>query len=135
MTARRILIVEDDKMLCTIFQIFIQELEYDIVSIVRTGEDAIEACENHPDIDIILMDIHLDGQIDGVETVNRINDFRNIPVVFITGDSSSQTIESATIDNVYGFMMKPVYKRNLGVALEYALAKFKKDSSSRKVNS
>ncbi|MBR4441468.1 MAG: response regulator [Bacteroidales bacterium] len=126
MNAKKILIVEDDKMLCTIFQMFIQELNYEIVATVRTGEDAISACETYSDIDVILMDIHLDGNIDGVETARRISQKRTTPIIFITGDSSPETIESATLENVYGFMTKPVYKRNLGVAIEYAFAKFKK---------
>ena len=105
---------------------FIQELNYEIVATVRTGEDAISACETYSDIDVILMDIHLDGNIDGVETARRISQKRTTPIIFITGDSSPETIESATLENVYGFMTKPVYKRNLGVAIEYAFAKFKK---------
>ena len=105
---------------------FIQELNYEIVATVRTGDDAIAACDTYSDIDVILMDIHLDGNIDGVETARRISQTHTTPIIFITGDSSPETIESATLDNVYGFMTKPVYKRNLGVAIEYAFAKSKK---------
>jgi len=126
MKAKKILIVEDDKMLCTIFQMFIQELNYEIVATVRTGEDAIAACDTYNDIDVILMDIHLDGDIDGVQTALEISKKHKTPIIFITGDSSPETIESATLENVYGFMTKPVYKRNLGVAIEYAFAKSKK---------
>ncbi|MBP5501195.1 MAG: response regulator [Bacteroidales bacterium] len=126
MNAKKILIVEDDKMLCTIFQMFIQELNYEIVATVRTGEDAVAACDTYSDIDVILMDIHLDGNIDGVETAKIIAQKYKTPIIFITGDSSPSTIEAATLQNVYGFMTKPVYKRNLGVAIEYAFAKYRK---------
>ncbi|MCQ2973389.1 MAG: response regulator [Bacteroidales bacterium] len=129
MNTKKILIVEDDKMLCTIFQMFIQELNYEIVAIVRSGEDAIKACNMYNNIDVILMDIHLDGNIDGVETAKLISKTHSIPIVFITGDSSPETINSATLENVYGFMTKPVYKRNLGVNIEYAIAKYKKMNS------
>ncbi|MBO4244254.1 MAG: response regulator [Bacteroidales bacterium] len=126
MNAKKILIVEDDKMLCTIFQMFIQELNYEIVATVRTGEDAVAACDTYSDIDVIMMDIHLDGNIDGVETAKIIAQKHKTPIIFITGDSSPSTIEAATLQNVYGFMTKPVYKRNLGVAIEYAFAKYRK---------
>ncbi len=125
MNSKRILIVEDDKMLCTVFQMFLQELNYETVAIVRTGADAIAACKSYQDIDVVLMDIHLDGDIDGVETARRISDELKAPVLFITGDNSPETIKSATLDNVYGFMTKPVYKRNLGVAIEFACEKYK----------
>ena len=72
--AKRILMVEDDKMLCTIFQMFIQELDYELVGMVRSGQDALNAVDTYQDIDVVLMDIHLDGDMDGVETTRRIRD-------------------------------------------------------------
>lgn len=114
-------------MLCTIFQMFVQELEYELVDIVRTGADALNAVETYKDIDLILMDIHLDGDINGVETAKLlIQGNKQIPVIFITGDDNPETIAMATLSNVYGFMTKPLYKRNLGVAIEFACAKFAK---------
>ncbi len=125
--AKKILIVEDDKMLCTIFQMFVQELDYELAGTVHTGTDALNAVENDTDIDVILMDIHLDGKLSGIETATYLekNGFE-IPVVFITGDGNPDTIEEATLPNVYGFIIKPVYMRNLGIAIEFACAKFAK---------
>jgi len=130
--AKKILMVEDDKMLCTIFQMFIQELEYELAGMVRTGADALSAVENYPDIDVILMDIHLDGDIDGVETAKILSEKHDIPVVFITGDDRPETIMTATLPNVYGFITKPLYKRNLGIAIEFAHAKFSKEKERAK---
>ena len=126
MNSKHILIVEDDKMLCIIFQMFLQELNYETVAVVRTGQEAVTACKSYQNIDAVLMDIHLDGEIDGVETARKISETTDIPILFITGDNSPETIKSATLDNVYGFMTKPVYKRNLGVAIEFACEKYKK---------
>ena len=125
---KKVLIVEDDKMLCTIFQMFIQELGYELIGTVHTGLDAINAVKSCRDIDIILMDIHLDGLIDGVETAKQMEGVYNIPIIFVTGDDSPSTIVNATLSNVYGFIIKPLYKRNLGITIEYACAKFNKNN-------
>ena len=94
---------------------------------MRTGTDAINAVDTFPDIDLILMDIHLDGEINGVETAKILEKKKDIPVVFITGDNNPEKIMMATLSNVYGFMTKPLYKRNLGVAIEFACAKHAKN--------
>ncbi|MBQ3690719.1 MAG: response regulator [Bacteroidales bacterium] len=130
--AKRILMVEDDKMLCTIFEMFIQELDYELVGMVRTGQDALNAVDTYQDIDVVLMDIHLDGDIDGVETAKIMAEKHDIPVVFITGDDRPETIMMATLPNVYGFITKPLYKRNLGIAVEFAHAKFSKEKKLMK---
>ena len=64
---KKILIVEDDKMLCAIFEMFIMQLNYELIGISHTGKEAIEICKvNKPDV--ILMDIHLEGDLNGIET-------------------------------------------------------------------
>ena len=131
--AKKILIVEDDKMLCTIFQMFVQELDYELVGTVHNGADALSAVEKDGDIDVILMDIHLDGRLSGIETAAFLEkNGYEIPVVFITGDDNADLIEKATLSNVYGFIIKPVYMRNLGVAIEFACAKFAKISGKKR---
>jgi response regulator of citrate/malate metabolism len=130
--AKKILIVEDDKMLCTIFQMFIQELDYELAGTVHTGTDALSAVEKDNDLDVILMDIHLDGKLSGIETACYLNkNGYEIPVIFITGDDNYSLIEEATLPNVFGFIVKPVYQRNLGTAIEFACAKFAKEKNRR----
>jgi DNA-binding NtrC family response regulator len=121
--AKKILLVEDDKMLCTIFQMFIQELGYEIVETVRSGEDAIKAMECNPNVDCIIMDIQLDGKLDGIETATILGKSIKTPIIFITGCTAPDIIQRATLPNVFGFMIKPLYKQNLGVSIEYACAK------------
>ncbi len=121
---KKILIVEDDKMLCTIFEMFIMQLNYELIGISQTGKEAIGLCKlNRPDV--ILMDIHLEGDINGIETSKKINELYDIPVIFITSDIDRATIKSAINKNTYGFLMKPIYKSTLGVTVEFALAKHK----------
>lgn len=124
--AKKILIVEDDKMLCTIFEMFIKQLDYDLVGISHTGAEALEICAiNHPDV--ILMDIHLSGEMDGIETAKNIYERFDIPVVFVTSDIEEETIHSAIYNNTYGFLMKPIYKSSLGVSIEFAYSKHQFD--------
>ena len=67
---KKILIVEDDKMLCTIFEMFLTDLGYELTGISQTGLDAISKCDaDKPDV--VLMDIHLKGNINGIETAKK----------------------------------------------------------------
>ncbi len=129
--AKKILIVEDDKMLLTIFQMFVQELGYDVAATARTGQDAISAAMENKDISCVLMDIMLDGELDGVATASKLREILDAPVIMTTGISSPEIIQNAVMDNVYGFMAKPLYKQNLGMSIEYACAKYALDHSRK----
>ena len=123
---KKILIVEDDKMLCAIFEMFIMQLNYELIGISHTGKEAIEICKvNKPDV--ILMDIHLEGDLNGIETSKQIQELYDIPVIFVTSDIEESTIRSAIYKSTYGFLMKPIYKSSLGVTVEFALSKHKFD--------
>jgi len=125
---RKILIVEDDKMLCTIFEMFIKQIGYELTGIAQKGDDAIKLCGiNKPDV--VLMDIHLDGDINGIDAAKKIHELYNIPVIYITSDIEKSTIQNAIYKNTYGFLMKPIYQSNLQVALEFAFAKHQYDNT------
>jgi two-component system, response regulator PdtaR len=126
---KKILIVEDDKMLCTIFEMFIKQLGYEIIGISYTGTEAINLCTlQRPDI--VLMDIHLDGEINGIDAAKNIHHNFDIPVVYVTSDIEEETIKKAIYKNTYGFLMKPVYHTTLKVAIEFALAKHAYDKEN-----
>ncbi len=123
---KRILIVDDDKMLCTVFQMFLRDAGYNNVDVVHTGTGAIEYCQqNTPDI--ILMDIRLNGSINGVETAKKITDLVEVPIIYVTSDIERETIKSAITKNIYGFLVKPVLPVNLIKTIEFAFYKFKFD--------
>ncbi len=124
MSKAKILIVEDDSMLCTVFEMFLDELGYSHCGTVASGEDALSHCESHKP-DLILMDIHLTGEIDGVETTKTILEKYNIPIIYISGDSDVSTVKRAVLKNTYGFMTKPVYKNSLELNIEFAILKHK----------
>jgi len=127
--AKKILIVEDDKMLCTIFEMFIKQLNYELIGISHTGKEAIELCKiNKPDV--VLMDIHLAGDLNGIETTKKIHEQYDVPVIFVTSDNEEDTIKSAIYKNTYGFLIKPIYKSTLGVNIEFAYSKHEFDKEN-----
>lgn len=122
MSKAKILIVEDDSMLCTVFEMFLEELEYSHSGTFSSGEAALAHMEdNKPDL--ILMDIHLEGKIDGVDTAKIIFEKYNIPIIYISGVSDVSTVKRAVLNNTYGFMTKPVYRNSLELNIEFAIAK------------
>jgi two-component system, response regulator PdtaR len=127
---KKILIVEDDKMLCTIFEMFIKQLNYEIIGISQTGTEAINLCSlQRPDV--VLMDIHLEGELNGIDAAKNIHHNFDIPVIFVTSDIEPETIKSAIYKNTYGFLMKPIYHTSLRVAIEFALAKHAYDKANQ----
>lgn len=120
----KILIVEDDKMLCTIFKMFIEELGFEIVSMCGNSEDAILKTKEYKP-DIVLMDIHLEGKTNGIETANIIGEKFNIPIIYITGDEDKGTFKQAILMNTYGFLSKPIQKEELENNIKFAILKHK----------
>lgn len=124
MVSRKVLVVEDDKMLSTIFRMFLTDLGHELVGFYTTGKEAIEKCEEVLP-DVILMDIHLSGEIDGITTVEIIQEKYNIPVIYISGDTEKETINRALQTKSYGYLIKPIDKTELGINIELACLKHK----------
>lgn len=122
--ANSILVVEDDSMLCTIFEMFIKELGYAHTATVANGEEALEVCRKQKP-DLVLMDIHLSGELDGIETADIMGKEMDIPVIYISGDHDSETVEKAVLRNTYGFLIKPIHKETLQLNIEFGFAKHK----------
>jgi len=101
---------------------FLDELGYSHCGTVASGEAALTSIDKDKP-DLVLMDIHLEGEIDGVDTAKIIFDKFNIPIIYISGDSDVSTVKRAVLDNTYGFMTKPVYKNSLELNIEFAIIK------------
>ncbi|MGZ3901681.1 MAG: response regulator, partial [Bacteroidia bacterium] len=83
---KKILIVENDLLLAMINKRFCELLGHKVIDSVRNGYDAIESVKKH-EPDIILMDVKIDGEIDGIETMSEIRKFSNAGVIYFTGNS------------------------------------------------
>ncbi len=123
---RRIFVVEDDKFITAIFTMFLRDLGHELVGGTSSGKEAVEMCkELKPDV--VLMDIHLDGELDGIQTAELLKREVNVPVIYVSSDTSSQVIERAIVTNSYGFLVKPINKKELGISIDLAFYKHKVD--------
>lgn len=123
---RKVLVVEDDRFISTIFTMFLREIGHEMVGRCATGREAIEMCREHTP-EVVLMDIHLDGDWDGIQTAERITREFNIPVVFISSDTNSDIIGRAIESNSYGYLVKPILKNELAISIDLAYYKYQAD--------
>lgn len=118
----KIQIVEDEEDVAEILQKLITSIGHVVVNSSPTGKDAIfYAGEMHPDL--VLMDIELSGETDGIETAIQLKSLHNIPIVFVTGAFDNQTIERAKQAEPMGYIIKPVDIQELKVTIEFAIFK------------
>lgn len=104
---KKILIVEDEMIIQLVNQQIVEEAGYEVCSMVTCAEDAIVAVKNLMP-DLILMDIKLDGPMDGIEAMTEIRKFSNVPVIYITGNSDPYHLNRAINTVMSDFLVKPV---------------------------
>lgn len=122
----KILIVEDELIIAREIKRTIQRLGYETLEPASTAEEALLAIETQKP-DLVLMDIHIDGELDGIETANLVRTLHQIPVIFLTAFSDEATIERAKTAEPYGFIVKPFDERDLKTTIEIVLYKHTKD--------
>ncbi len=121
---KRILIAEDETIIAKGIESNLRNLGYESLFIVRSGEEAVKkARELKPDL--ILMDIVLDGEIDGIEAAGQIRTRFNIPIIYLTAYADDSILERAKITDPFGYMIKPFGERDLHTTIEMALYKHK----------
>ncbi|MFH0824022.1 MAG: PAS domain S-box protein [Pseudomonadota bacterium] len=126
----RILICEDHVLLAVDMARILESLGYETAGMVSTGEEAVERAEKDKP-DLILMDIKLAGEMDGIEAAARIRARVNIPVVFLSGYAEKDVVERAKITEPYGYLAKPVGFLELRSTVETALYRHKADQRVR----
>lgn len=119
---KKILLVEDEYVIAMDLQASLHLHGYDVIDHVTKGEDVISLLEKQRP-DIILMDVKLEGEIDGVETAQMVYENYDIPVIFITSYSNKTIIERAKKTNPFGYIVKPFEERELATNIELALYK------------
>ena len=119
---RHVLVVEDECTSAMLLEFQLLKLGYSVAGIASSGEEAIQmATENQPDL--VLMDIHLDGKLDGIETARLLRSSSEIPVVFLTATLDEKTLERARPTNPCGYLSKPIQEQELRNILQLALAR------------
>jgi PAS domain S-box-containing protein len=133
MEKTRILIVEDEAIIAMEIENQLQSLGYEVTSMVDTGEKAIAKAESDKP-DLILMDIRIKGEMDGIEAAKEVRNRFGIPVIFSTAYLDEERIERAKITMPFGYVLKPVQERDLKVTIEMALYVSKIDAERNKAN-
>lgn len=116
----RVLVVEDEKIVAMDIKRRIESFQYTVLGITDSGEKAIElAAKLHPDI--IIMDIILSGDMDGIEAASIIGKNYDIPFIFLTASSDDVSLQRAKLSGPHGYIIKPFEARDLKSALDIAL--------------
>ena len=116
----RVLVVEDEKIIAKDIESTLKRIGHESAGSVARGEDALIAAEKERP-DMVLMDITLKGEMDGIEAAKIINDRFHIPIVYITAHQDEDTIEKTKGTNPYGYITKPLDDRDLSTAINSAM--------------
>lgn len=120
----QVLLVEDERVIARDIRASLENIGYSVPAIATSGEEAIaKAAELHPDL--ILMDIRLKSEMDGIQAAEQIWKQFQIPIIYATGYSDRNTLERAKATGPFGYILKPIEERELYVAVETALQRFR----------
>jgi len=113
----QILVVEDERIVADDIKMIVQRLGYVVSGMASSGEEAVKKAEEiHPDL--VLMDIVLEGKMDGVESASIIRYRFDIPVVYLTSYSDKKTLERAKVTEPFGYILKPFEDRDVYTCLK-----------------
>ncbi|HVN22615.1 MAG TPA: PAS domain S-box protein [Syntrophorhabdales bacterium] len=127
MAGERILIVEDEGIVARETEYRLKDLGYNVCGIASSGPEAINKAEKgHPDV--VLMDIMLKGEMDGIEAAEQIHANLGVPVVYVTAHADETTLQRAKRTEPMGYLLKPFNERELHAAIEIAIYKHRTES-------
>ncbi len=132
MTAKqaRILIVEDELYIAQSIQHHLEKLGYEIIAYISSGEQAVQMVrETEPDL--VLMDIQLQGSMDGVEAATHIHEYTDIPIIYITAYANEELLQRVKMTSPFGYILKPFQERELYAVIETTLYKYRVDKAAR----
>jgi len=126
----RLMLVEDERVVAMNLSQRLGMLGYDVHAVASSGAEALErASQAWPDV--VLMDIRIDGNIDGIETAEQLNSIRPVPVVYLTAHSDEATLARARGSRPFGYLLKPFSEREMHATIQMALARFEAQETLR----
>jgi hypothetical protein len=130
MSRTRVLVVEDEAIVAADLAEKLGHLGYEVAGIAADGEEALAlACRERPHL--VLMDIRLEGSVDGIETAEAMRLRVDVPVIYLTAHSDPDTLARAKLTGPFGYVLKPFEDRDLATQIELALYKHKADRQIR----
>lgn len=128
----KILVVEDDTIIALTIESRLRQFGYEVVGRASTGEDALKKVKEFQP-DLVLMDIHIKGPMDGIQTAERVYGFYNIPVVYLTAYSDENTLERAQKTSPFGYIVKPFNDDTLRSTIKMAILKDHADKEKERI--
>lgn len=122
----RVGIIEDEMIIAEDLRDILESNSFHVCGVAKNYNKAIELIDNTQP-DIVLLDIKIKGEQDGIDLAHKIRDDYNIPFVFVSSHSDPQTIKRATEVHPYGYLVKPFEDKDVLVAIEVALSNFKSE--------
>lgn len=120
----RILVVEDESIVAFNLQQRLSRLGYEVPAIAVSGQECVDQVENtRPDL--VLMDIHIQGELDGIDVAARLRETYSVPVIYLTAYSEDSTLERARKTRPYGYLLKPFSERELHATIQMAFERHK----------
>lgn len=133
MSKAEILIVEDETIIGMDVKATLENFNYNVPKIICKGEDAIEYVQRNPP-DLVLMDIVLAGELDGIDAAKHINHKYNLPTVFLTAQTHLEILKKAYDCHPYGYVLKPINDLDLVYTIDTALLHHRMETELRKEN-
>lgn len=133
MAEGRVLIVEDEHIVAMGIKRMLITLGYAVAGVASSGEDAIRKAESTLP-DLVLMDIMLKGDVNGIEAAKEIKSLFDIPVVYLTACSEQKIVEKAWETHPSGYIVKPFDEKDLQKSIDVALQRHKIEKQSLKKN-
>lgn len=130
MSTAKIFIVEDEAIVAESLNDQLEALGYIVTGKAPSGEEALRNIKNNLP-NLVLMDIMLEGEMDGVETAQQIRELYGIPVIFLSAYSDSETLGRAKLTEPFGYLIKPYKERELHTTLEITLYKHRMEKRVR----
>lgn len=122
MAGPRIMIVEDEGITAKDLQRSLEDIGYSVTSIASSGAEALDNAERDAP-DLVLMDISIEGGMDGIEAASEVRSRFDIPVIYVTAYADSETLGRAKVTEPFGYIVKPFKDRELRTTIEVALYK------------
>ena len=128
--AAKILIVEDEGIIADNIASRLVKSGYRVAGIAQSSEEALAKMpESRPDL--VLMDIHIKGALDGIETTKKLRECFDVPVIYLTAHTDANTIDRAKMTGGFGFLTKPIDNKTLATTIEMATHKHRADREVR----
>lgn len=114
--SKKAIIVEDNLILSILYENMLKEMVFKTVGEIRDGESAVKLIRKYSP-DVVIMDIMLEGEMDGIQAAHQIRDFTDVPILFITGNSDEKHFERAKRVSNSSFLIKPINEKILSQAV------------------